>query len=162
MGLLYERHKRRLFGYFYHMNGDPALCEDLVQNTFLRLLRYRKSYSGTGSFVSWMLRTARNLQVDQYKRTARNPERPSVDRDLERAAGREDTGYTEGDSRLIALQRALRSLPADSREVLLMSKIRGMTYSDIGATLGCSEGAAKVRAHRALNTLREIMLSAND
>ena len=51
LGLLYERHKKRLFGFFYNLGNNPSVSEDLVQNVFIRVLKYRKSYTGEGSFA---------------------------------------------------------------------------------------------------------------
>ncbi len=50
LGLLYERHKKRLFGFFYKMNSDASLSEDLVQNVFVRMLKYKHTFTGEGSF----------------------------------------------------------------------------------------------------------------
>ncbi len=56
------------------------------------------------------------------------------------------------------LGQAMRQLPPEKREVLILSKYKGIKFSEIGEILGCSEGAAKVKAHRALNDLRNIFL----
>src|SRR5687767_1772753 len=50
LGLLFERYKRPLYGFFYGMNRDPDLCEDLVQNVFVRILKYRYLFRGEGDF----------------------------------------------------------------------------------------------------------------
>ena len=48
LGLLFERYKKPLFGFFYGMNRDADLCEDLVQNVFMRILKYRYLFRGEG------------------------------------------------------------------------------------------------------------------
>lgn len=68
LGLLYERHKKRLFGFFYNMNSNASLSEDLVQNVFVRMLKYKHTFTGDGSFTAWMFRTARNVNYDYYKK----------------------------------------------------------------------------------------------
>lgn len=159
MGLLYERHKRKLFGYFYHMNGDAALSEDLVQNVFVRLINYRNTYTGEGSFASWMYRTARNLQIDQYKKKARRPEQTLDDQNRELPDPADHQGQTDRADGIQELQWALGRLPSDMREILVLSKLKGMNFREIGQLLGCTEGAAKVRAHRALKELRTTYLT---
>ena len=159
MSLLYERHKRKLFGFFYNMNSNASLSEDLVQNVFLRMIKYRHTFTGEGSFAAWMFRTARNVNNDHYrknKKHANKKEMNSVDYklededDLSTKMDREDTN--------VQLRAALATLAVDKREILILSKFKGLKYREIGVLLGCSEGAVKLKAHRALNELRSVYL----
>lgn len=158
LGLLYERHKKRLFGFFYNLGNNPSVSEDLVQNVFVRMLRYRSSYTGNGSFAAWMFRMARNVNYDHHKKVARSnisagvsPEDIQVETDwLSQKVDMED--------RTFLLKRAMALLTDEKREILVLSKYRGLKFKEIGDTMGCSEGAAKVRVHRALKELRNIFL----
>ncbi len=159
LGLLYERHKKRLFGFFYNMNGNASVSEDLVQNVFVRMLKYKHTFTGEGSFTAWMFRTARNVNYDhykKYKKEAYQAELSSVAYKLDEDSGL-DTKMDKNEE-VAQLGRALRQLPPEKREVLILSKYKGIKFSEIGEILGCSEGAAKVKAHRALNDLRNIFL----
>src|ERR1700694_5717387 len=64
LAILFERHHRPLFHFFIHVNGDRELSEDLVQDVFFRMLKYRKSYRPDRSFTAWMYQIARNTQID--------------------------------------------------------------------------------------------------
>ena len=68
LALLFERHHRALFRYFVSMNGDREQAEDLVQEVFFRMLRYRTSYDPSQSFTAWMYQIARNAGVDQVRK----------------------------------------------------------------------------------------------
>ena len=68
LGLLFERYKKPLFGFFYNMNKDAELSEDLVQNVFLRILKYRYLFRGEGDFKTWMFHIARNVMNDHYRK----------------------------------------------------------------------------------------------
>src|SRR6478752_2018695 len=68
LGVLFERHHRALFRYFVSMNRDRTLAEDLVQDVFFRILRYRQTYNEAQSFVAWMYRIARNAGVDNARK----------------------------------------------------------------------------------------------
>src|SRR3982750_4639712 len=71
MAILFERHHRALFRYVVSMNRNRGLAEDLVQDVFFRMLRYRTTYDPAQSFTAWMYQIARNAGVDQIrKRTA--------------------------------------------------------------------------------------------
>lgn len=159
LGLLYERHKKRLFGFFYNMNSNASLSEDLVQNVFERMLKYKHTFTGEGSFSAWMFRTARNVNYDYYRKNKmafNQSEVSTIAYKLEDSDSIEK-GMQQKDD-ISVLNRALQGLPPDKREVLVLSKLKEMKFSEIAAILGCSEGAAKVKAHRALKDLRTIFL----
>ncbi len=158
MGLLYERHKKRLFGFFYNMNQNASLSEDLVQNVFVRMLKYKHTFTGEGSFAAWMFRTARNVNYDHFRKNKSSRFQEDVS-SLE-YKGNETELEEEIDKKenVVQLNRALQRLPEDKREVLLLSKFKELKFSEIGEILGCSEGAAKVKAHRALKELRNVFL----
>ncbi|MGI9551540.1 MAG: RNA polymerase sigma factor [Aurantibacter sp.] len=159
LGLLYERHKRRLFGFFYNMSGNASLSEDLVQNVFVRMLKYKHTFTGEGSFAAWMFRTARNVNHDHYRKHKRKNtlnDLTSIEYKLEDAA---DLNVAmDRKDEVSQLNRAMQKLPREKREILILSKYKEIKYSEIGEILGCSEGAAKVKTHRALNDLRTIFL----
>src|SRR6202522_3089703 len=68
LAVLFERHHRGLFRYFVSMNRNRELSEDLVQDVFFRMLRYRASYDAQQSFTAWMYQIARNASVDQAQK----------------------------------------------------------------------------------------------
>ena len=68
LAVLFERYHRALFRYFVSMNGDREQAEDLVQEVFFRMLRYRTSYDPAQSFTAWMYQIARNAGVDQLRK----------------------------------------------------------------------------------------------
>jgi len=68
LGLLFERYKKPLFGFFYGMTRDSELSEDLIQNVFFRILKYRYLFRGEGDFKTWMFHIARNVSHDHFKK----------------------------------------------------------------------------------------------
>jgi RNA polymerase sigma factor (sigma-70 family) len=68
LGLLFERHKDALFGYFYRNTHSAEISEDLVQSVFLRILKYRARFSGDGKFTTWMYHIAHNVHTDHFKK----------------------------------------------------------------------------------------------
>lgn len=156
LGPLFERYKKPLFGFFYGMNRDADLSEDLVQNVFLRILKYRYLFRGEGDFKTWMFHIARNVSNDHFRKakwTAKDDLKKWEDR-----LGNHDNRQTEfqQDEELQLLSLALDKLPDEKREVILLSKFHDKKYREIGEILGCSEGAVKVKVFRALQELREV------
>lgn len=156
LGLLFERYKKPLFGFFYGMNRDADLSEDLVQNVFYRILKYRYLFRGDGEFRTWLFHIARNVQHDHFRK-AKGRRSDDIE-GWENRLGSDDNRQTQWqrDEALEMLERALEKLPADRREVLLLSKYHERKYREIGEILGCSEATVKVRVFRAMQELKEV------
>ena len=156
LGPLFERYKKPLYGFFYGMNRDADLSEDLVQNVFYRILRYKHVFRGDGDFKVWMFHIARNVNHDHYRKD-KIKIKESVDL-WENRLKEEKNQYTdlEQSEELMILSTALDRLPEDKREILLLSKFHEKRYKEIGEILGCTEGAVKVKVFRALQELKEV------
>lgn len=156
LGLLFERYKKPLFGFFYGISKDPELCEDLVQNVFFRILKYRHLFRGEGDFKTWMFHIARNVNHDHFRKNKWR-HRESLDQWQEKLGSDENraTQFTHDDE-MHTLSMAMDRLPEDKREILMLSKFQERKYSEIGVILGCSEGTVKVRVFRALQELKTV------
>ena len=159
LAVLFERHHRPLFRYFVSMNRNKELSEDLVQDVFFRMLRYRTSYDPNQSFTAWMYQIARNANVDQAQK--RKGEVVGIDEFDDRrpepaspAPGPEESAAKVQD--LALLKRALDRLPPEKREILVLSRFQDMKYEDIAAVLGCEVGTVKVRVYRAMRALEQV------
>lgn len=159
MAVLFERHHRPLFRYFVSMNRNRELSEDLVQDVFFRMLRYRASYDSNQSFTAWMYQIARNASVDQAQK--RRGEVVGIDEFDDRrpepvsdAPGPAEAAERQQDIAL--LRRALDRLPEDKREILVLSRFQNMKYEEIATVLGCEVGAVKTRVFRAVRALEQI------
>lgn len=160
LGELFERHHRRLYAFCVHLTQQPAAAEDIVQNVFHRILKYRHTYRDDGNFVTWMYHLARNCAADFFQKQTNSP--AFVDpADLHARASTEtppDTRAAQADD-LALLRDALDRLPREHREVIVLARLQNLGHREIAAILDCSVGAAKVRAHRAMKILRETYLA---
>lgn len=156
LGLLFERYKKPLYGFFYGMNKDAELSEDLVQNVFVRVLKYRYLFRGEGDFRTWIFHIARNVSHDHYRKN-KIQRKDSLEKWEERLGSDEnrDTEF-EQEEEMQILAMAMDRLPDDKREILLLSKYQDKKYKEIGEILGCTEGAVKVKVFRALQELKEV------
>src|SRR5499427_3869552 len=68
LGQLFDRHHRRLFDFFARMTGSRSIAEDLVQDVFFRMLKYRETFRKESHFKAWMFHIARNARFDYYKK----------------------------------------------------------------------------------------------
>jgi RNA polymerase sigma-70 factor (ECF subfamily) len=156
LSLLYERYKRPLYGFFYGLLKQQELSEDLVQNTFLRILKYRHLFRGEGDFRAWLFHIARNVNNDHHRK---NKIKATEElEDWQERVGHQENRAAEmqemEEHQLLSM--AMERLPGDKREILLLSKFQEKKYSEIGAVLGCTEGAVKVKVFRALQELKAI------
>ena len=160
LALLYERYKKVLFAFYYHQNRDAEACEDLVQNVFYRVLKYRNSFRGEGAFKVWLFHIARNVSADYYRKNKRM-HLEGIDSWQDRLSQSDGEVHQEIEKRESRelLHMAIGNLEAEKREVLILSKIKELKYKEIGEILGCTEGAVKVKVFRALKALRSNYLA---
>ena len=149
---LFDRHHRPLFRYFVHLTANRAASEDLVQEVFFRILKYRHTYQPATSFRAWMFQIGRNVHMDHAGRRKAEVAMPenavefgspeiSPDRQL------------QNKQEVALLHRALAALPREKREVLVMSRFLDLKYDEIASVLKCEVGTVKVRVYRALREL---------
>src|ERR1700736_1395497 len=119
LGVLFDRYHGPLYGFYARLTGDRGLSEDLVQEVFLRILRYRQSYRPGTPFRAWMYQIARNARLDQARRV--KPETPFT---CEPAAPVSPSDPAQQKQEALLLQRALMHLPEDKREILILSRFQ--------------------------------------
>ena len=155
---LFERYQANLYNFFVRLTLDRAASQDLTQNLFYRVIRYRHSYDPAhGSFRSWIYRMARNVHIDYCKQEQRVPGRKTDPATLE--AADETTGFTQ--DQFQRLDEALALLPPDQREVLVLSRYQGLKYEEIARIRESSVAAVKVQVFRALRQLRALYFKQN-
>ena len=150
LGDLFNRYQTPLFNYYLRLTGNRMLSEDLVQEVFLRILKYRRTYNGN-AFRAWIYRIARNARMDhlrgQHPQTEWTPE-------MSPAVHPGDPAQQQQEAAL--LNRALMQLPEEKREVLILSRLQELKHEEIAGLLGCEVGTVKVRVHRALQELKQV------
>ena len=154
LALLFERYNKPLFSYFYRYCGRQDVSEDLVQNVFYRILKYRKDYNGSGKFTTWMYKIAHNLAIDYYRKHGRH-QFHDVDRLVDENEDTADKALIKKEE-IRFLRQALDQLKPHEREVLILSKYQELTYKEIGSILNSPEGTIKARVFRAIKSLKEI------
>ena len=160
--VLFDRHSRPLFRYFLHLTSDRAASEDLVQEVFFRILKYRHTYQPDTSFRAWMYQVGRNVYLDHAGRRKGEVALPEYAAELSSAETPADRQVQQRQETAL-LRRALAALPPEKREVLVMSRFLDLKYEEIASVLKCEVGTVKVRVYRALRELgdRFAALSGN-
>jgi RNA polymerase sigma-70 factor, ECF subfamily len=150
LGVLFERYHVLLFNFYTRLTGDRMVSEDLVQEVFFRILKYRHSYRVDTPFRAWMYQIARNARLDYLRKR-----RPEITWEPEMEPAVEHTDTAQQGQEAVLLHRALMRISEDKREVLVLSRFQDMKYEEIAQLLGCEVNTVKTRVHRALQDLRQ-------
>ncbi len=152
---LYARYSRPVLAFLTRMVHDEALAQDLLQTTFLSVVRARGRYQRGTALRAWIYAIAGNAGRDALRR--RSSRREDLSAALpETAAPVPDEPDPEAARRV---QDALMQLSVEQREAVVLHKVQELSFEEIAAALGISVSAAKVRAHRGYRRLRELLPS---
>ncbi|MFC1528680.1 RNA polymerase sigma factor [Candidatus Latescibacterota bacterium] len=152
LGLLFEKHHKRLYNYFLLETKNQQASEDLVQDVFYRMLKYRHTYHSEGKLMTWMFKIARNARIDYYREHSAQPV-PIEEGDDFVSSDPNPLENLEQQSEIDLLRKAVDELSGDKREIIIMSRFNNMRYEEIGKVLGCTVGTVKVRVYRAIKEL---------
>jgi RNA polymerase sigma-70 factor (ECF subfamily) len=148
----------RIRAFFLRSFCDGAVADDLMQTTFLKLHRARESYRPEQPLKPWLFTIAAGVRRDELRRRYRLPPHVS-EAELEQAEPRlsaERQAEALGDADPInAVRAAIETLPESQRVVLHLHCYEELTFEQIGAALGTTAGAVRVRASRAYERLRK-------
>jgi RNA polymerase sigma-70 factor (ECF subfamily) len=158
LGILFERYHGMLFNFFLRMTGSNHVSEDLVQDVFFRILKYRNTYRDKSQFTTWMYKIARHVRFDDLKK--RKPE-ILLEEQEQLWASRDPIPIDslEKKQEMKILGSALLQLPPEKREVLILSRFQHLKYEEIASIIGCDVGTVKVRVYRATRELRDIFFN---
>jgi RNA polymerase sigma factor (sigma-70 family) len=151
---LYDRYSKRLYNYFLKICFDREASDDLMQNTFYRVIKYRHTYKDGNPFKAWIFQIARNVFADHLRK---NKIRASDSTDVEQMG--DDIGDSvESENQLEKeqlLQRSMQKLSEEAREILVLSRYQNMKYEEISTLLGLTVPNVKIKVHRAIKKLRD-------
>ena len=156
---LYRTHLRDVYSYAYYRVGNHHDAEDLTEQTFLQAYRHfeRAQREADGRPLRpWLIRIAHNLAANLYRDCSRRPQTP-IDDTQELSAVHTTEDLVEGRDELARILKAVKVLPDERREALIMRFALGMDNREIARALGKTDGATKVLIHRAIRQLeREV------
>jgi RNA polymerase sigma-70 factor (ECF subfamily) len=149
---IYREHGTALRRFVLSASRDPHLADDIVQETVLRV--WQQAPKITGSMRSYLFRTARNVMIDNFRKSQRRPQEAD-DRDLADPA--EVTGRVDELLNRVLMEEALLRLSAEHRDVLVALHYRRFTVSEAAVQLNIPSGTVKSRAFYAVKALRTIL-----
>lgn len=156
LSILFDRYNVRIYNFFNKMLQDKMISEDLTQDVFVKILKYRKSYK-EGNFTSWIYTIARNIFSTHYQKQKKEQVNVS---NVEIKS--DERVVTENNSEEIEhLHRVLQKLKPNERELIVMHRFQEIQYSQMAEILESTENAVKVKTHRALKKLKDLYFQTN-
>jgi RNA polymerase sigma-70 factor (ECF subfamily) len=149
---LFERYRRRLFGFLARRCRDDAIAEDLLQETWLRVVRASDRYDPQRRFSTWLFQIANNLCRDRARRLEVETRGKRALSDVQRVEQQGRRG--DASQRRLDLMEQLDSLSEAQREVLWLRYYQDLPERDIAEIVGIPRGTVKSRLHQAIRVLR--------
>lgn len=153
--VLVRRYQERVFRFVLRLCGSRDEALDLTQETFMKAHRALPDWRPEATFRTWLFRIAHNATLDVLRRRQRvsfvstnDPLEDGGELVILDPAAQPDARYADR-QRIVFLERALRDLPAEQREILLLRELEEMSYGEIATTLEIAEGTVKSRLARA-------------
>lgn len=163
--ILVSRYKDPLTNYIYRFLGDMKECEDLLQETFLRVYRNRHSYRRIAKYSTWLYTIAGNLARSEYRKRKRRRlySLQSVNRDEEEYEVEipdeqfSPDKHTESVIQDHYIQEALKQIPQEFREVVVLRDVQQLAYEEIADITGLPMGTVKSRINRGRTKLQTLL-----
>ncbi len=161
--ILVQRYKNPLINFVFRFLGDYESCVDVVQETFVKVFRYKDSYSSVAKFSTWIYTIAGNLARTEYRRRKKrrffsinsygeNNETFDIPDETYRPDTATDSGIKDE-----LIQKALLKVSPAYREAVILRDIQGMTYEEIAEILGITVGTVKSRINRGRARLQDLL-----
>lgn len=162
--ILLERHQSKVFGYIYNLCKNRDLCDDIFQETFVKVIHTLKSgkYNEEGKFLPWVMRIAHNLVIDHFRKKAKMPKVDSKNEDFDIFATLKisDKNYQdeliEGQI-LDSVKKLIDFLPEEQREVVYLRHYADLSFKEIADKTNVSINTALGRMRYALINLRKLI-----
>ena len=161
--IIVQRYKNPLTNYVFRFLGDYEACSDVVQETMIKVFRYKDTYSSVAKFSTWIYTIAGNLARTEYRRQRRRNFFSISDYgeehgqfELPDEVYRPDV-MTDSGIKDEIIQKALLKVKEAYREAVVLRDVQGLSYEEISEILGVNEGTVKSRINRGRAQLQELL-----
>ncbi len=168
LSVLVNRHKRRIFSYIYLITRNKALTEDVFQETFFKVIQTLKKqqYNEEGKFLPWILRIAKNLIIDHFRKVKKMPTISTIYNDEGEETSifdiiPEESNTSKNTEETQHFKETIRSivndLPQDQKEVVIMRTYYDMSFKEISEMTNVSINTSLGRMRYALINLKKML-----
>ncbi len=163
LSILITRHQSKIYGFIYSKIPDRDVCDDVFQDTFIKVIKTLKSnsYNEEGKFLPWVMRIAHNLIIDHFRKNKKMPMlRETEEFSIFSILGDNELSI---ENKLINsqvdldLKKLIEQLPNDQKEVLQMRYFQDLSFKEISEETGVSINTALGRMRYAIINIRKII-----
>ena len=153
VSLLYDNYSDALFGVILRIVNQEALAEEILQDTFLKIWKYRESYDESkGRFFTWMLNIARNTAIDQTRLKSFSQKNQDLDNVVSIIDSRDQENFNVD---AIGIRELIEKLPEEHRSIIDLVYFKGFTHIEAAEALSIPLGTLKTRLRLAIVQLRK-------
>jgi RNA polymerase sigma-70 factor (ECF subfamily) len=152
--MLYRRHNDALYRYLLRLCYDRDITEDIFQDAWVKIVRTRDSYRPSAGFRTFLFHVAHNCFIDYLRRNRRHLAEVRLDPDTHPNAANDPEQNTEQELARRQLEKALKTLPQEQREVFLLHQEGHLSVGQIATVTGVNRETAKSRLRYAVRKLR--------
>ena len=167
LAILIKNHQSKIYGFIYSKIQDRDVCDDVFQDTFIKVIKTLKSnsYNEEGKFLPWVMRIAHNLVIDYFRKNKKMPMLRETEDFSIFSILTDDSQNIEGEiiNQQVEkdLQKIVEELPNDQKEVLKMRLYQDLSFKEISELTGVSINTALGRMRYAIMNLRKIIEKNN-
>ncbi len=164
LSILINKHQSKIYGFIYSKIQDRDICDDVFQDTFIKVIKTLKSnsYNEEGKFLPWVMRIAHNLVIDNYRKKAKMPMvRESEEFSIFEKINFDDKSIENqliSDQIKIDLNKVIDKLPKEQKEVLVMRYFNDLSFKEIAEETGVSLNTALGRMRYAILNLKKLIV----
>lgn len=156
---IFDLYHSRLYRFLLRLSGNQDLTLDLLQETWIRLIRSAKQLREDTSLLAWLITVARNLYISHYRSRVQEYQKLTTRKFNSQADANSSSPLEEtiAGETFEELEAALMDLPVHYREVIVLISVEGMSPSEIGTICRLKPAAVRQRLHRARKELHHIL-----
>ena len=152
---VFEQIHRAVEGFFWQRVQNAQVAEDLAQATLLKIHLSRDRFNNKQTLKAWVFAIARNCLIDHWRGASHESDWDSTDENDARQVPTTDIPLDLRFELNHDLTKSLQTLKPIERQIVYLYGVEGLSMAEIGAVLGLTETAVKLRAYRSYKTLRE-------
>jgi RNA polymerase sigma-70 factor (ECF subfamily) len=156
---LFHKYKIRIFNFIYRMIGDRMIAEDILQEVFLKVIKWLPRYHKEGKFSGWLFSIANSITLDYIKKRKRIVPIQEVERIPDLALS--PRHQIEEDEKIELIEKAVKNLPLKQRQIFLLRQHTDLKFKEIAEMLGCPLNTVLARMHNAILNLRRTLVKSN-
>lgn len=150
---VFNRYNKRIYNYFLKSTLEQSDSDDLTQELFIRVMKYKNSYKEGHSVQFWIFQIARNMVKDHFRKLKVHKDKFNPVEVMPEVSEKVDEVAFEREKKL---HMAMKMLPEEKRELLVLSKFQGMKYEQLATMRKTSVSNIKVQVHRTIKELKDI------